>query len=145
MTLLSALKLIVSTPGTALTPAVKRRHKLIAKLNEQLQLATANAEGRTFAPTKLRKVLDVESGEKRTVEVPKRVKPWWWTGANGKLHLSVRYGARIVDLKKGLNAVELADKAQLVPTLVMVRDAVEAGELDAAIEAAAKSVKRNFR
>jgi hypothetical protein len=56
----------------------------------------------------------------------------------------VRYGARVLELAKGKWAVEISSAADLVPTLQAIKVAVDAGELDAQIEAAAGSLRAGF-
>jgi hypothetical protein len=102
------------------------------------------ANGTTYAPTKQKKAVDTETGERVTITVPKRVKQWWWHGENGKLNLSVRYGARLLEFSKGKSAIEL-ESGNLVATLELIKKAVEAGELDTAIESASSAVRANFK
>jgi hypothetical protein len=49
------------------------------------------------------------------------------------VNLVVRYGARIIELAKGKNSIELENEAAILPTLDLIRKAAEAGELDEAI------------
>jgi hypothetical protein len=79
------------------------------------------------------------------VEVAKRVKQWWFTADNGKLALSVRYGALLLELAKGKYAVEVASEKELVPTLEIIKAAVLAGELDTAIDAASNKLRAGFQ
>lgn len=145
MALLTTLKLVAAKRSNNASPVVQRRNKLGKKLYEQIQLATAQAEGRVYAPTKLKTLINNETGERTSVEAAKRIKAWWWVAESGKLNLSVRYGAKVIELAKGKNAIELADNAQLLPTLELLKQAVEAGEMDAAIEAASTAVRANFK
>lgn len=132
MALLNGLKLVVAKRANNASPVMQRRQKMLKQLNEQLSLAHAIATGTIYAPAKQKKVLNVETGERVTVTVPKRVKQWWWE-QNGKCNISVRYGARVIELSKGKNAVE-CETDKLVVTLELLRDAVTAGELDAQLE-----------
>lgn len=144
MSALNGLKMVTAKRVATVSPVVHRRNKLVLKLNEQMELAKAQAEGRLYAPTKLKMVTDDASGERRSVETAKRVKQWWWD-ANGKINLSVRYGAKVIPLSaKGANAVELAKVADLLPTLLLIKQAVEAGELDAQIESASTKLRAGF-
>jgi TRAP-type mannitol/chloroaromatic compound transport system substrate-binding protein len=59
--------------------------------------------------------------------------------------LAVKYGARVLELSKGKFAVELASAAELVPTLEIVKSAVEQGELDDAIDSAATKLRSGFK
>lgn len=144
MSTLTALKLTTAKKAQQQSPLVQRRNKLGLKLWEQMELCKALTEGRKYAPTKFKTVTDTASGEKRSIETLKRVKQWWWTADNGKVNLSVRYGAKVIELAKGKNAVELPTAADLLPTLEMIKQAVEAGELDAQIEAASIKLRAGF-
>jgi hypothetical protein len=143
MNSLAKLKMISAKRGAGETPVTKRRQKLSVKLDEQIQLAKAQAEGRVFAPTRLRSVVDAETGEKRRVESVKRVQPWWWSDG-GKVHISVRYGAKPIEFAKGKNAIEVGSAADVVSTLELVKQAVAAGELDAQIDAASAKLREGF-
>lgn len=145
MSALANLKLVVSSPVHRLPVAIVRRNKLLAKLDEQIKLATAQKEGSSYQAQTRKKVVDAETGERRTVTLPKRLKAWWRDADNGKLNVSVRYGAKVVELAKGKNAVEVADTAELVDTLQVLRQAVLDGELDSQIEAACGAVKTGFK
>jgi predicted nicotinamide N-methyase len=144
MTALSKLTLIAATKPNALAPIVQKRNKLLKKLHEQIELATALAEGRNYTATKLRTVTD-DAGNTKTVEQPKRIRQWWWTADNGKLCLTVRYGAKLLELAKGKTAIELASADELVAVLETVKAAVAAGELDAAITATSGAVRSSFK
>lgn len=145
MTALANLKFIVAKRATSQTPTQQRRNKLSAKLFEQMQLARAQAEGRVFAPTKFKTVTDAESGERRSIETTKRVKQWWWATADGKLNLSIRYGSKVIEINKGKNAVELASVDELLPTLEIIKQAVEEGSLDAHIDAVSNKLRSGFK
>lgn len=142
---LASLKLTAATKPQKLSIAQFRRNKLSKRIWEQIQLTQAEQQGRTFNVRQMRSVKNPETGERRSVEQEKRVKPWWFTTENGKLALSVRYGARVLALNaKGLSAVEVDGVAALVPTLETLKAAVEAGELDAAMQAASASIDKSF-
>ena len=114
--------------------------KLINKIDEQISLAIAQANGETYSPTKFKNIVNVETGETEYKAMPKRIRAWWWE-AGGKLNLTVRYGARIIELAKGKNSIELENFAAVLPTLDLIRKAVEAGELDEAVTKVSKAVE----
>ena len=65
----------------------KNRHSLSRfnrrqQLWEQIQLAQAHLAGKQFTTTRFQTVRD-EDGVRRSVEVPKRVRAWWWNSDNG--------------------------------------------------------------
>jgi hypothetical protein len=144
MTALSTLKLVTAQKTQSANPVQQRRNKLMGRIWEQIELARAEQSGTTFAPKKFRSYTDKESGVRKQVETNKRVKQWWFTADNGKLALSIRFGPKVLELAKGKYAVEVADKADLINTLEVVRTAVESGELVAAIENAAKKLRDGF-
>ena len=115
-------------------PVVHRRNKIIARLNQQIALA----QDPNFALTR-QKWVDGEHG-KELRETKKRVRPWWRVAdASGNVVLSIRYGAKPIEFEKGKAAIMVGKREQLVPTIETVIAAVEAGELDAAIGAMAKT------
>jgi len=72
------------------------------------------------------------------------VKQWCFAAANGKLIVNVCYGTCLIELAKGKTAVEVASTADLVPTLELIKQAVEAGELDAQMDAASVKLREGF-
>lgn len=114
-----------------------RRRKLIAKIDEQIQLAV----NRDYAPTQHKWVAD-EYGKQPKAEVAKRVKRWWNDSVDGKINLVVRYGNKPLDFAKGKNAIELASEADVADVLDKVREAAEHGELDALLEKKAQYSRR---
>lgn len=144
MTALSSLKLTAAQKPTNQPQVVVRRNKMIERIVEQIELATAYANGTTHQFTKMRTFTDKETGVRKQLETSKRVKAWWFTSENGKLALAVRYGAKVLELAKGKHAIEIATIADLVPTLEVVRQAVADGELDGAIDSAANKLKSGF-
>ena len=144
MTMLATLKLTSARKPTHLPQVVQRRNKIIGRIAEQIELATAHATGSTHLFTKVRTFTDKETGVRKQMETSKRVKAWWFTSDNGKLALTVRYGAKLLEIAKGKYAIEVATPAALVETLHIVRQAVENGELDEAIDNAANKLRSGF-
>ena len=145
MTALANLKLVNAKRPVHLSPVVQRRNNVAKRIYEQIELAKSKLEGKAFSPMRLRTVKDAETGLNKTVSVPKRVKEWWFTSDSGKLCLSLRYGAKVVEIAKGKTAVELTGEKELVATLEILKQAIESGELDAQIEAVAGAVKAGLK
>jgi hypothetical protein len=143
-TLLSSLKLVAATRDNKVSPVLQRRQKLIKKIDEQMELAKAQANGSIYNPTKFKNIVNAETGTNEYKQVPKRIRAWWWKNEAGKWNLVVRYGARIIELGKGKNSIELENEAAILPTLEVIKKAVEAGELDDAITAVSKAVLLNL-
>ena len=141
---LASLKLVSAKKPTQLSAVQLRRNKLSNQLWQQIQLATAKSRGEPYVPMRTRTLVNKETGERRTVEQPKRIKPWWFTDADGVLCLQVRYGAKVVELHKGKNAIALASDEELIPTLNLIKQAVEGGEFDKELETKSASLRLNF-
>jgi len=137
MELLKTLKLKRYQRNNSNNPVLQRRIKLAAGISEQIQLA----ENPNYKQISVRTVTD-ENGELRKVEVSKRVLRWWRVGANGTVQLTVRYGSRVLELAKGMDAVELASADELVPVLEQFKAAAERGEMDDMIAAQLAKRKR---
>ena len=145
MSTLSTLKL-VAVKKPLHTPVIElRRRKLSTKLWEQIQLAKSQIDGTPFVVMKFRSLVDRETGLRKQVELPKRIKPWWFVSDSGKVCFSVRYGSWTIELAKGKPSVEVASAEDLVRVIETVKQAVEAGELDAQIETASTSLRSGFK
>lgn len=143
MATLASLKLVAAKKPTNQPPVVQRRNKLSSKVFEQIQLAKAQSEGGTYAPTKHKTVINAD-GERVAVTVPKRIKPWWFVAENGKCCIAIRYGAKVIELAKGKTAIEVASPDALIEALEAVNSAVLAGELDAQIESVSGQLRSGF-
>lgn len=141
MTTLANLKLSAAKNTNQVSSVIQRRSKLIARLREQIELAKAEQNGTEFLPTKLHSITDAETGTRKQITRPKRVKSWAFVAENGKLCVNVRYGAGILELAKGKTAVEVPTEKELVVTYEAICAAVNAGELDAAIDAASNKLR----
>jgi hypothetical protein len=145
MSTLSNLKLVAVKKPTQMPVIQIRRNKLASKLWEQIQLAKSQINGAEFVVKKHRSYIDKETGLRKQLEVPKRIKPWWFVAESGKVCFSVRYGSWTLELAKGKPSVEVANAEELVKALIAVKEAVEAGELDSQIEAASASLRSGFK
>ncbi len=141
---LNSLKLVQAKREKGNSPQHARRQKLSTKLAEQIQLAKAQQSGTEFSPVRVRTIKDEATGQSRKVEVPKKIKPWWWTDEKGKLCITVRYGARTLEIVEGKNAIETDNIADVIASLQVIRSAVDSGELDARIEAISGLMKSGF-
>ena len=137
MTIHDTLSFVAFNPLQNNNPIAVRRRKLIAKIDEQIQIAT----NKDYTPTQHKWVTDDE-GKQTKFEVTKRVKRWWTASVDGKINLVVRYWSKPLEFAKGKNAIELASEAEVADVLAMVREAAELGELDALIEQQAQFGRR---
>jgi hypothetical protein len=145
MSTLSTLKLVATKKPQQMPTIQLRRNKLSAKLWEQIQLARNQINGQPFVVTRFRSVKDRDTGLRKQVEMPKRIRPWWFVTENGKVCVSIRYGSWTLELAKGKPSVEVASADELVVALETIKRAVEAGELDTQIETASAGLKSGFK
>jgi hypothetical protein len=108
---------------------IKRRRKLIAKIDEQILLVTDS----NYRPTKIKWVHN-EDGTERKLEIPKRIRRWWTEQLGGTILLIIRYGNKVIELEEDKNAIELSSKAELEPTLQNIKKAVDNGEFDTLLD-----------
>lgn len=144
MNTLDTLNLVAVTKPAKLPAIAQRRNKLSDKIWEQIQLAEAKNKGVTYAPLKSKRFKDLE-GNIKLLDVPKRIKPWWFTAQNGKVCLILRYGSKVLEIAQGKTAIELDKPTELIPILQKIKAAVEAGELDHLIDAATQAVRLGFK
>ena len=145
MSALGTLKLVAAKKPQHLPAIQLRRNKLSNKLWEQIQLAKSQITGQPFVVIRFRSVKDPESGLRKQIEMPKRIRPWWFVTESGKVCVSIRYGSWTLELAKGKPSVEVASASDLVIALETIKQAVEAGELDAQIETASAGLKSGFK
>ena len=142
--ILSSLKLVSAKRPTALPTIQVRRNKLSNKLFDQIKLATAQMNGTTYAPLRVRSVRNRETGEIKQIEMPKRVRQWWFTSETGKICVQIKYGTKTLEFAKNKNSVEVSSNAELITTLEALKSAVEAGGLDQQIESAGAKLRDGF-
>jgi len=129
MALLNSHKLTLYKRTNRNNSFLKRRRKLITKIDEQILLVTDS----NYKPTKIKWVHN-EDGTERKLEIPKRVRRWWTEQQGGTVLLTIRYGNKVIELEKGKNAIELIAKAALKPILQSIKKAVDDGEFDKLLE-----------
>ena len=127
--MLKLLKLVPNKKSNSNNSFLKRRRKLIAKIDEQILIATDS----NYGPTKTKWVQN-KDGTERKLEIPKRIRRWWCEQQGGTILLTIRYGNKVVELEQGKNAIELSSKAALEPTLQSIKQAVDNGEFDILLE-----------
>jgi hypothetical protein len=129
MSFIQSVKLAEYKAGSVRSPVARRREKLAFKVDEQIKLAIDS----TYRPTKIVWSRSAD-GTEHKVEQPKRIKRWWVEAADGTVQLTVRYGAKPLELAKGKNAIALNSKDEIEGTLRKLQLAVLSGELDAILE-----------
>lgn len=144
MSSLDGLKLSTAKKPAHIPAVVFRRNKLSNKLWEQIQLAKSQIDGTQFVVKKYRSVVDKETGLRKQVEVPKRLREWWFLNEQGKMCVNIKYDSQMIELAKGKYSIEVDSAPALIKALEAVKQAVEAGELDTQINNASVNVRKVF-
>ena len=146
MSMLANLKLVTSKREQGTNPVLQRRNKLSVKISDQILLAEAKRDGRTYAPTRLKTAMNKVTGERTTFESQKLIREWWYINGAGKINLVVKYGSKPIafDAKGAKNAIEVNSGDELIVALKTIKAAVDAGELDQQIESASSAIRARF-
>ncbi len=112
-------------------PVKQRRQKLIAGIEEQMNVLAAATKGESYEVAKKTWAKN-EQGEKVLVEKMRAVRAWFFE-QDGGWYVQCKYGSRALALGKG-NAVFVKSLQDVQEALATLKNAAEAGELDEAIE-----------
>ena len=137
------LNLISARKPRSIPAVQQRRFKLSDKLWEQIQLAKSYMNRTTFTINR-RITLKDTAGNYRTVERPKRIRPWWIVAPDGTLCVSVYYGNKCLEIAQGRTAATAKNMADLITVLEILKQESEAGHIDHVIEQASGYLKMNF-
>ncbi len=145
MATLAKLKLSTETRGSNTMSAEQRmRERLLEQLEEQRELAVAEAAGEQVVKT--RQVFETnENGERIAKTVLRKQRKWYWRNADGVWLLEVRYGNKALKLSGDKTAVEAGGVEKLADTIETLKAAVKAGELDKQLAAARKERMTTLR
>lgn len=137
MTHLSQLTLSDLAPNQVLDPISRKRLALLRKLDRQIDAAEAQARDEAYVE-EVRKWVRDESGERKLVTTERPIRKWWWQHGSGVWVLTLRDGTKRLDLGEGQMSIRIGELENLPHVLQTVREAILAGELDAALEASLK-------
>jgi len=140
--LLSSLKLSTRPEKTRDNPILKKREKLLAKLDQQLAMARSHIAGEPYTVYKEKWQKNSETGQQEKIQIPKKVSPWFYK-RNNQYFFEVRYGNKPLELSKGNHAIEVGEQENLVPTIETVIEAVVAAELDPLLEKVTSHLSKN--
>ncbi len=139
--LLSKLKVTTRPESTKANPLVSKRERLLTKLDQQRNIALCYVNDEVYTVYKERWTNDQETGERTKTRIAKNVRPWFYK-RNNCYFFEVRYGNKPLELSKGMHAIEVGNKTNLLPTIDTVIEAVIAGELDTVLTSNAKAIKK---
>lgn len=106
------------------TPTERRRVIMIERLQDQLARVQAPDHAR------IKRVWVEEGGQRRKVEKRIPVSPWWRTGPDGRVVLSLRHGVKRIEFDKGKTGILVESMEDLPRVIQGLIDAVSQGELD---------------
>lgn len=127
--LLSSLTLSTRPEKTSGNPELKRREKLLSRLDQQLAMANAHIKGETYTCYREKFQKNEQTGTQEKVRIPKNVSKWFYK-RGGQYYLEVRFANKPLELSKGNHAIEVGKMENLTTVLKTVIDAVVVGELD---------------
>lgn len=116
-------------------PVQLRRRKLVAAIEEQVNVAAAAVNGETYEVTRKTWIKN-EQGEKVLVDKLRKVRPWFFE-QDGGWYVQCKYGNKALKIGSG-NAVFVKALKDIADALNTLKAATEAGELDEAIAVASK-------
>jgi hypothetical protein len=140
---LSQLELVAAKKPRNTPSALLRRRKLSNKLWEQIQLANSKLNRTPFSVMRTFTIKDLE-GNRKTIDRPKRIKPWWFTAHDGQLCVSMFYGSKCLEIAPGKQAAQAKDLQHAIQILEIFKNEVEAGTFDAVIEKASGALRSCF-
>jgi hypothetical protein len=144
MSHLAKLKIVAQQAKRLQSKTEHRRAKLLEKLDDQLGMVQALIDGEIFSRTR-RVWRENDAGERVLVERPKRTRPWYWMSGAGGCYFQVWYGSKVLELKPGMTAIQVATKEELPEVIRSVMEAVKYGELDIQIEDVAEKGTADLR
>jgi hypothetical protein len=119
------------------------RRVMLDSIHEQIEIAKAALSGETYTNIRHRVIKNTDGARAKieTKVVPRRM---FWKADDGRWLVGLRYGGRIpVELSPGKPSIVAgASLKEVIAVLEVVRDAVNAGEADEAIDMAASKAKR---
>lgn len=127
---LQALSFIAKPNVEVVSPIEVKRSKLITRLNEQRAMVQCLLNSTDFVAYKEVFITDEESGEKRKVKRPKRVRAWFYQSAD-KYYFEIKYGTKSLEIQKNKPTIDVGSKDELLTVIDTIIDATKQGFLDA--------------
>jgi hypothetical protein len=134
MGVLDKLKIVALAPKMKRSVEQDRRVKLVEQLTEQLKIAEAALGGAAYQRSKAVWITD-DAGNRTKAQRPVKLRQWWAVGDKGTVQFGLRYGAVPLEVKAGMSAIEVSKLADIPLLIKALVQAVDQGELDAAIDA----------
>jgi len=137
MGILQSLKYVSTKRPTTASPVETRRKAILKRIHEQISAARAREQGTQHSVKSVQRIRSAETGAIKEIVKEKFIRECWWTADDGKFMLQLRYGMKPLEIVKGKATIEVGEWSNLIPTLEMLKQAVEQGELDQQLGATA--------
>lgn len=119
------------------TTEQRLRRRLCEQLDEQIELVEADIAGEELV--KMRVVYTTnENGERVAKKLPRRMRRWYWNNSAGTWFIELCYGNRPLKIAADKTAVEAGALEKLADVIGVLKEAVNAGELDKQLAQASK-------
>jgi len=138
---LQALTFTTKPKLEAVNPIEVKRAKLTIRLNEQRAMVQCLLSNTEFTAFKDVYIVDEDSGGKRKVKRPKRIRPWFYQ-SNDKYYFEIKYGTRSLEIQKKKPAIDVGNKNELLTVIDTIIDATNQGFLDAELKAVKGPTKK---
>lgn len=108
---------------------MRKRDRLVRRLELQRELVQAKIEGRAYIGSRKKKVKDPQTGESQIVTVQRRYQPWFYR-CGEYYYFEVKASNKAIELKPGYAAIQVDDLPSLLKLTDTLIKSVEMGELD---------------
>ena len=108
-----------------ISATLAKREQILKGLDEQIKIAS----NRSYQPVKYKWLADINGNIRRTA-IPVKVKKWWVELLDGSVQISVYYKGKPIDMKDGLDAIQIDSRKELVAHLELLRASVNLGDFD---------------
>ncbi len=132
MPILNKLNIAAEESRNQHNPFAKAKLNLLTNLAIQLKAAEAMVVGKPYLVTKMQTVEENGVNVRKPVERPLR--HWYWRDSAGAVRFAVRVSNKRIELSKGKTDIVVGKDAELPSVIQQLIEAVNAGELDNAIE-----------
>ncbi len=141
MSVLNKLNIAADIDNSNVDPVMTARARLMANLGEQLKAAEAMVNGIEYRVKRQRWETNEETGERFRKEIELPLRKWYWRDALGQVRLCLKVGNKRLALRGNDTNIVVGDDTALPEIIQVCMKAVEAGELDKAIDKVVKARK----
>jgi hypothetical protein len=145
MSSLASLNLVQAIRPSTFDPISHRRMKFTSKIMDQIELAKAAINGTIYLKSNTRFEKDIETDERISIDIQKRISPWWWIDKDGRYLLAIKYGTKRIEFSKGKSAIQCQSLEQIISSLETLKQATLNGELDSHLQQAGESIRKRFK